>query len=286
MLNASLILEGGGMRGIYTAGVLDYFMEQELLFSSVYGVSAGSCHAVSYLSNQKGRAYRISTEYLNDKRYCSVKSLITTGDMFGVDMCYNLIPNQLDPYDYDAFLRYKGNFYAVVTNCRNGCAEYLHVKDLRNDITAIRASSSLPMASRMVKYHGQKYLDGGIADSIPIEKSIADGNKLNVVVLTREKGYRKKHTSGLMFWPRYLIYPNLVRAIDTRHLRYNHSLDVIEKLEAEGKIIVIRPSVEPNVGRTEKNLEKLKALYDLGYNDAKKRYQDILRYTSPSGTDE
>lgn len=281
MIDASLILEGGGMRGIYTAGVLDCFMDNQMLFSKVYGVSAGSCHAVSYLSNQRGRAFRISTEYLNDSRYCSVKSLLLTGDMFGVKMCYDLIPNELDPYDYDAFSKYKGDFYAVVTNCRNGCAEYLPVKDMRNDITAIRASSSLPLVSKMVKFHGQKYLDGGIADSIPIEKSIADGNERNIVILTREKGYRKKHTSATPFMvPRYLIYPNLVRAADTRHLRYNHALETIESLEEEGKIIVIRPSRKPDIGRTEKNIDKLKALYETGYNDAKEKLEEIKQYIS------
>lgn len=281
MIDASLILEGGGMRGIYTAGVLDFFMDNEMLFSKVYGVSAGSCHAVSYLSGQKGRAFRISTEYLNDSRYCSVKSLLTTGDLFGVQMCYDLIPNELDPYDYDAFSRYKGDFYAVVTNCRNGCAEYLPVKDMRHDITAIRASSSLPLMSKMVEYHGQKYLDGGIADSIPIEKSIADGNLKNIVVLTREKGYRKKRTSATPIMAlRYITRPNLVRATDTRHLRYNHALDTIETLEEQGKIIVIRPSAKPNIGRTEKNLEKLKALYEVGYNDAKAKYEEIMKYVN------
>lgn len=281
MIDASLILEGGGMRGIYTAGVLDFFMDNEMLFSKVYGVSAGSCHAVSYLSGQKGRAFRISTEYLDDSRYCSVKSLLTTGDLFGVKMCYDLIPNELDPYDYDAFSRYKGDFYAVVTNCRNGCAEYLSVKDMRHDITAIRASSSLPLMSKMVKYHGQKYLDGGIADSIPIEKSIADGNLKNIVVLTREKGYRKKRTSATPVMAlRYITRPNLVRATDTRHLRYNHALDTIETLEEQGKIIVIRPSEKPNVGRTEKNHEKLKALYEVGYNDAKAKYEEIMKYVN------
>lgn len=281
MIDASLVLEGGGMRGIYTAGVLDFFMDKQMLFSKVYGVSAGACHATSYLSQQRGRAFRISTDYLNDSRYCSVKSLLMTGNLFGVQMCYDTIPNELDPYDYDAFSRYRGDFYVAVTNCRNGCAEYLPVKDMRCDITAVRASSSLPLMSKMVKYHGQRYLDGGIADSIPVEKSISDGNLKNVVVLTREKGYRKEHTSSTPLMAlKYMLRPNLVRASDTRHLRYNHALDKIATLEEQGKIIVIRPSVAPNIGRTEKNLEKLKVLYKAGYDDAKAKYSEIMSYVN------
>ena len=186
---AKFSLEGGGMRAVYTAGVLDFFMDQELYFKHIYAVSAGSCQACSYLSKQHGRGYHTIVDYLDDKRYCSLYSLIKTGDLFGVEMCYNLIPNQLNLYDYEVFDQYEGNFYAVVTNCRTGQAEYMKINDLHKDIISIRASSSLPLVSRNVTIGEYEYLDGGIADPIPFKKSIQDGNMKNVVILTQSEGY-------------------------------------------------------------------------------------------------
>ena len=185
MINAGLILEGGGMRGAYTAGVLDYFMENGMQFSECYGVSAGACHLCSYMSDQAGRALRISINYLDDKNYCSTHSLLTTGDLFNVEMCYDTIPNKLDIFDYDAADRYPGNCYAVVTNLETGRAEYLPLKNMRRDLTAVQASASLPLVSKNVEFNGKVYLDGGMADSIPIRQSIRSGNKKNIVVLTR-----------------------------------------------------------------------------------------------------
>ena len=191
MIEAGLVVEGGGMRGVYTAGVLDYFMEKNLYFDDCYGVSAGACHISSYVSKQIGRSIKVTLDYINDKRYCSVNSLIKTGDMFGVEMLYDLIPNKLELYDYDTFNKFKGNFYSVVTNCKTGKAEYMKIKDMKKDIIAVRASSSLPLLSRIVEINGKEYLDGGITDSIPIKKSIKDGHKKNVVILTRDKTDRK-----------------------------------------------------------------------------------------------
>ena len=279
MENAGLILEGGGMRGVYTAGVLDFFLDQKLEFQEVYGVSAGSCHACSYLSKQRGRALAISVDFLKDPRYCGVRSLIKTGDLFGAKMCYDTIPNELNPYDYTAFDQYQGRFYAVMTDCRTGEACYHLMKDMHKDIWAVRASSSLPLVSRMIGIHGHLYLDGGIADSIPIRQSEKNGNEKNVVILTRDKGYRKGPTQAMrLIRSLYRRYPNLVARLEDRHIRYNETLDYLEKGEREGRIFVIRPSRKVEVGRIEKNREKLIELYQEGYSDGVAAWKDLSRF--------
>ena len=281
MWDVGLILEGGGMRGIYTAGVLDLFLDQGLDFGHVYGVSAGACHACSYLSHQRGRAFRIGTDYLEDKRYCSVHSLITTGDMFGVDMCYDIIPNQLDLYDYEAYERYPGEFHVVVTNCATGQAEYPRVRDLHTDIQDVRASSSLPLLSRMVPIRGQLYLDGGIADSIPLARSIRDGSGKNVVVLTRAAGYRKSPNQSMTaIRAKYRHYPHLVDAVATRHERYNEALELVAREESAGNAFVLRPQSPPDVGRVEKDLEKLRNLYRCGYEETAAQLPSLLDFLS------
>lgn len=279
MVKSGLILEGGGMRGIYTAGVLDCFIDEKLFFSDCYGVSAGACHLCSYLSGQKGRAYRVFVNYLKDKEYCSLRTLITTGDLFSAKMCYDTIPNKLDPYDYEAFTAYSGRAYAVVTNILTGKAEYKPLREMHRDITAIRASASLPLVSKNVYIDGIPYLDGGIADSIPIIRSLRDGNKKNVVIMTKEVGYRRKPTSNMQaIRIRYHKYPALVRDMAGRHILYNKTLDFIEEHEKKGHIFVIRPQKNPNVGRLEKNESKLKTLYETGYEDAKRTMDDLREY--------
>lgn len=279
MIEAGLVVEGGGMRGVYTAGVLDYFMEKNLYFDDCYGVSAGACHISSYVSKQIGRSIKVTLDYINDKRYCSVNSLIKTGDMFGVEMLYDLIPNKLELYDYDTFNKFKGNFYSVVTNCKTGKAEYIKIKDMKKDIIAVRASSSLPLLSRIVEINGKEYLDGGITDSIPIKKSIKDGHKKNVVILTRDKTYRKskpKFLSLLKF--KYKKYPNLVKAIENRYKMYNETLDFIEEEKAKNKVFIIQPKLPVKISRIEKDKDKLKALYNQGYEDAKEIYEDLMKF--------
>jgi predicted patatin/cPLA2 family phospholipase len=279
MLQAGLVLEGGGMRGVYTAGVLDFFLEQGIDFPFCYGVSAGSCHACSYFSRQKGRAFATNVDYLKDKRYCSAYSLLTTGDLFGAKMLYDTIPNELYPYDYEAFSANPAEFYAVLTNCRTGLPEYYRVRDMRSDIIAVRASSSLPMLSRMVKIGTEDYLDGGIADPIPIARSIADGNRKNVVVLTQHRGYQKQPNSMLpLIRMRYRNYPNLIEAMATRHIRYNESTALVQAEEAEGRAFVIQPSAPVEIGRIEKDREKLTALYRSGYTDAAECCEQLLAF--------
>ena len=279
MFKAGLILEGGGMKGMYTCGVLEFFLEKKIEFSTCYGVSAGSCHLCSYLSKQPKRAVHVALDYLNDKRYCSLHSLITTGDLFGAKMCYDEIPNRLNPYDYDAGAKYPGKAYAVVTNIRTGKAEYLPMKDMRKDIVAVRASSSLPLVSRSVKIGNEFYLDGGMADSIPIRRSIEDGNRLNVVVLTKEVGYRREPASqmGLMKI-KYYKYPELIKDMQNRYIQYNETLDFIEMEKKADRAFVLRPQHKSGIARIEKNQEKLKALYHEGYNDAKENYEQMIAF--------
>ncbi len=279
MVKAGLVLEGGGMRGVYTAGVLDFFIDQDLYFSDIYGVSAGACHMCSYISQQRERAYRVNVDYLEDKNYCSMYSLLKTGNLFGAEMCYDKIPNELDPYDYEAFGRYKGNAYAVVTNIETGKAEYIRMEDMHKDIIAIQASASLPLVSKNVYINGVPYLDGGVADAIPIMKSLQDGNKKNVVIMTKEVGYRRKPSSNMTAIRLcYRKYPELVKDMERRHIVYNKTLDFLEEHEKKGHIFVIRPKEDCGVGRIEKDKDKLRTLYQMGYDDAKASFENLKKY--------
>ena len=281
MYQAGLVLEGGAMKGIYTAGVLDFFLEQGIHFSSAYGVSAGALNLCSFLSEQKKRTYRVFTNYIDYSQYCSTKNLVMTGDLFGVSMCYDLIPNYLDPYDYEVFNQYKGKAYVVVTNIRTGKAEYIQLTDMHKDIQAVRASSSMPLVSRNVKIGEEWYLDGGIADAIPIAKSIQDGNEKNVVIMTKEIGFCRQPSSQLpLLKLRYARYPKVYELMKNRHTRYNATLDYLEEMAAEGRAFVIRPKKKSQVGRVEKDQEKLKALYEEGYQDAETCHQELLKYLS------
>ncbi|MBE5883923.1 MAG: patatin family protein [Lachnospiraceae bacterium] len=284
MIQAGLVLEGGGMKGIYTAGVLDFFLDKDMMFSHVYGVSAGACHMCSYLSGQRGRALDIGIDYLDTRKYCSVESLVTTGDLFNVDMCYHLIPDYLYPYDHEAFEQYQGKAYSVVTNIETGRAEYLRLRDMRKDIVKVRASASLPLVSRNVKINGKYYLDGGISDAIPLQKSIIDGNRKNVVIMTKEIGYVRKPSSQLgLIKLRYLKYPKVYDLMQNRHISYNNTLEYIDRQQENGQAFVIRPKKLSDVGRIEKDKDKLRALYEEGYQDAADCYEELKAYLSKNG---
>lgn len=279
MYQAGLVLEGGGMKGVYTAGVLDFFLDKDIEFSSVYGVSAGACHMCSYLSKQRGRALDISVDYLDTRRYCSVESLLTTGDLFNVDVCYSLIPDYLYPYDYDAFKQYQGKAYSVVTDIVTGKPKYFRIRDMKADITKIRASASLPLVSRTVKIEDGLYLDGGISDSIPLQQSVVDGNKKNVVIMTKEIGYVRKPSGHLgLVKARYMKYPKVYQLMAERHINYNEQLAFIERQREEGKAFVIRPKTAGDVRRVEKDPKKLRALYQQGYDDAAECYGELVKF--------
>lgn len=279
MYQAGLVLEGGGMKGVYTAGVLDFFLDKGILFSSVYGVSAGACHMGSYLSGQRGRALAVNIDYLDRRNYCSLESLLRTGDLFNVEMCYHRIPEELNPYDYEAFNRYTGRAFSVATNIETGKAEYFRIRDMKKDIDKIRASASLPLVSRNVRIDGGLYLDGGISDSIPLQRSILDGNRKNVVVMTKETGFVRRPSTRLgLIRARYRKYPKVYELMKERHINYNGQLDFIRRQQENGQAFVIRPQEPSDVGRVEKDVKKLKRLYRRGYEEAAACYEGLLAY--------
>lgn len=279
MYSAGLIFEGGGMRGAYTAGVIDALIENKLEFSSCYGVSSGACHAASYLSKQHGRAYRTMTEHMGDKRYFSYWNLLIKGDLLGPEMVFHIIPEQLDPFDYDEYNKYPGKFYSVATNCETGEAEYFHPKIMEEDVEMIHASSALPILAKKVKIGENYYFDGGISDSIPIKRSIADGNTKNVLVLTQDADYQKKYDKSVpilnIFYPKY---PKMVEMVATRHIRYNEALELVAEEEAAGRAFVIRPKNPVGVSRIKFNKEKIAQLYHDGYHDTIDKMDDLIAF--------
>lgn len=276
---SGLVLEGGGMRGVYTAGVLDFFLDKNIEFENVYGVSAGAINACNYLAKQRRRSFRVTADYIQNKDYASLRNLLLTGDFFGVEMCYDIVPNQLDLYDYEEYQKYQGNFYVVVTNCITGQAEYKRITDMKKEVIYVRASSSLPFMAREVMIHGIPYLDGGIADSIPIRQARRDGNRKNVIILTRDREYQKRQLQLMgAIRIRYRKYPQLVKSVERRYLVYNKTLEYIHKLSRAGKALVIQPQNPVKTGKLEKNKKKLNMLYQEGYQDAEKKYEQLQRF--------
>ena len=282
MYDAGLVLEGGGMKGLFTAGVLDFFMDKDIMFSNIYGVSAGACHMTSYISGQRGRSFDVSTEYLDTRWYCGIPSLLTTGNLFNTGIAYELVPSVLNPFDYEAYARYEGNAYAVVTDVKTGKPHYFRITTCDgDDMEKIRASASLPLVARMVTIDGKKYLDGGLSDAIPLKKSISSGNAKNVVILTKEVGYVRTPVPAheiAMLKIRYANYPWVWKLLRNRDIRYNRQMEHVLEMEKEGKAFVIRPQVKSDTKRIDKNPEHLKKLYDEGYEEASRRYDDLMKY--------
>ena len=266
---AGLILEGGSSRGVFTAGVLDYLLEQEFLFPYVVGVSAGACNALSYVARQKGRSFNCFAPEREEDRYKNkFHEVLKQRSIYDMDKLFETFPNETFPYDFETYIRQGMECEMVVTNVYTGKAEYLTDKEDPAKLCKIcRASASLPLASPMVTIDGTPYLDGGLGDSIPLKHAFETGHKKNVVILTRPYGYRKKFPSesARIYIAFFRQYPNLVKSIYYRPYYYNKRLEAIERLEKEGKIFVIRPTL-PCPGRTEVNREKLKAFYNHGYN--------------------
>ena len=277
-IRTGLVLEGGGMRGMYTDGILDVFMDQGLFFDGVIGVSAGTIHGSSFVSGQKGRNIRYYKKYIRDNRFISMRNLIKTGDIAEVKFCYHDLPEQLDLYDYDAFNRSKTEFYAVCSNVETGEPEYIRITDMKKQIDVIRASASLPYVSRLVETEGMKLLDGGCTDSIPLMKFREMGFAKNVVILTRPKGYQKEPEQLAMAKIRYRKYPAFVEALSHRHERYNETLKQIDELEKKGEIFVMRPDKPLEIGRLERSPEKLQQVYDLGRRDALMKMRDLKHW--------
>ncbi len=279
MFDAGLILEGGGMKGVYTAGVLDFLLDKGIEFKNIYGVSAGACTMCSFVSKQRGRGRDTFVDYVGLDGYMSYKSLIKTGDIFNSKFSYELVPKYLNPFDYETYASFEGNAYAVVTNIETGKAEYIPVRDMEKEIDYIRASSSLPLVSKNVRIGDKLYLDGGIADSIPIRKSESDGNVKNVVVMTKPVGYRRDPEKMLkLIKIRYARYPQVYELMKNRHITYNETLDYVEKEAESGKIFLIRPKEDSHIDRMEKDRDKLEALYEQGYGEASELYEELVAY--------
>lgn len=280
MENVGLVLEGGGMRGLYTAGVLEYFMEQELFFPYVIGVSAGACMAATYLSRQKGRNKKVNTGLVNDPRYLSLRNLVFKRQLFGMDFLFDEIPNKVVPFDYETFNTSKERFLIGTTCCHSGEAIYYDKFDhYENILPIIRASSSLPFVAPPVNYSEKVLLDGGLVDPIPIKKSQSDGNVKNVIIMTKAEDYRKK-PSKLASLAKFMYrsYPAIADLLQKRHQIYNDTLAYIEEEEKQKRVFVIKPSIELPVGRIERNHEKLIELYELGYDDAKNTWNQLNHF--------
>lgn len=266
-----IVLEGGGMRGVYTAGVHEYLLEQEIYYPYVVGVSAGASNSCNYVARQKGRGRRVNLDYLNDWRYMGLRSLVVNGSYFGLDFLFNDIPNRIDPFDFETFYRTPGVFRIGATNCRTGRTDYFDKEQLASGLLHIKASCSLPLLSPIVMINETPYLDGGIANPIPVRKALADGCEHVVVVLTQPPGYRKEPISckaKMIYRTVFRKYPALVRALENRHTHYNETVLFVEELERQGKATIIRPDGSLKLQRFEKNIELLGALFEQGYQDA------------------
>lgn len=264
---------------MYTSGVLDAFMDNDLYINNVYAVSAGCYNALSYLSKQKGRSYRINSTYLRDKRYINFSKILTKGTAINTDFIFNDVFKELDPFDYETFNKHCERFCAVSTNCKTGEAHYALIKDLDKDVEYVKASAALPLFTNLVKVDDLVLTDGGVSDSIPIKKAIEDGFVNNIIILTRPKGFTLEPNKAMKINKiRYRKYPILLKAMSERHLKYNKTLEFIEQLEKENKVIVIRPNKSLNINRLEKDDEKIKEIYEMGYLDGQKYVEEIKKF--------
>ena len=282
MVKATLVLEGGATRGVFTSGALDYLMEKDFYTSYVIGVSAGSCNALGYVSKQPGRTrdcmIHKEKEY---SYYYGFRKFIKEKSLMDMDMVFDRYPNEIYPFDYDTYFASDTECEIVTTNCVTGRAEYMTEDSDRQRLMKIcRASCSMPLICPMVNVDGIPYLDGGLADSIPIERAMEIGNGKSIVILTRNPGYRKKMPSRAtvqLYRRAYKKYPNLIRSIVNRSIMYNRTMKLLEQLESEGKIFVLRPLI-PTVSRLEKDYDALMHFYEHGYRLMRKQYDELMRF--------
>jgi predicted patatin/cPLA2 family phospholipase len=276
-----LVLEGGGMRGLYTAGVLDFFAERGLYFPYQIGVSAGACMAVSYLSRQSGRNKTVNIDFAGDPRYLSWRKFLRhRRELFGMDFIFGEIPHSLVPFDFQAFEEVREEFVVGTTDVETGGPVYYSKSDTDFDmLTLLRASSSLPFFAPIVEYKGRKLMDGGISDPIPIRRAEKDGYHRTVLILTRHKGYVKsRNRLRWLLEKKFGVYPKFVEVMLRRHEIYNETVAYVEEQERSGAAFVIRPSYPVTVGRVEQNKAKLELLYGQGYEDAKMMYPNLLQW--------
>ena len=278
-MKIGLVLEGGGMRGLFSAGVLDALLElKELSVNGIVGVSSGALFGVNYVSKQKERAVRYNKKYADDKRYMGLYSWITTGNAVNKDFAFYELPYKLDVFDNETFKKAKTDFYVVMTNVESGKPEYVLIEDAFAQMEYLRATSALPFASKIIEINGKKYLDGGISDSIPIDFCESLGYDKIIAVLTRPEGTYKEDKLGFLYKLVYRKYPNLVNSLLNMATDYEKVLAKIKDLENKGKIFVVRPPEVLKIGRLEKNRDKIQKVYDTGLNTGLKELDNIVKY--------
>ena len=277
-MSIGLVLEGGAMRGLYTSGVLDVFLDNNIKVDGIIGVSAGVLFGVNYLSKQKGRAIRYNKKFAKDKRYMGIRSFLTTGNIINKNFAYYEIPFKIDVFDEETFEKSNTDFWATVTNIETGEAEYLKLNNAFEQMELLRATSAMPIVSEIIEIDGKKYLDGGVSDSIPVEKCKSMGYDKIIVVLTRTIEYRKKKASSTLAKIKYKEYPKLIETMENRYKKYNETVEKIIDMENKKEIFVIRPSKDLKIKRIEKDVDKLQAMYDLGVSDCKKQLEDLKEY--------
>ena len=277
----ALVLEGGAKRGMYTAGVLDTLMKNNINIDGIIGVSAGALFGINYFSNQPGRVIRYTKKYSKDIRYISKLSLFLTGNIVNKNFAFYQVTKKLDPIDNQTFIKNNKDFYATVTNIETGKPEYIKITNPLEQLEYLRATSALPLASKIIKINGKKYLDGALADSIPIEKSKTLGYDKIIVVLTRPIDYRKSKVNDKelkLIKLKYHKYPNLIKNIETRHQNYNNTVENLIDLENKKEIFVIRPSKPIIIDLIERDNDKIEEIYNLGIDDATKKIDNLKKY--------
>lgn len=281
-MKTGLVLEGGGMRGLFTAGVIDVLMENGIQFDGAVGVSAGAAFGCNYKTRQIGRAIRYNKRFANDRRYASWWSLFTTGNYFNADFAYHYLPNKLDVVDFDTFRNNPMEFWAVATNVGSGKAVYRQLKVLDyEELEFVRASASMPLMSKIVQLNGQRLLDGGVADSIPLDFFQRQGYKCNVVVLTQPMGYQKRPNKLMPLLQLQLRHhPRMLKALAERHIMYNKQLEFVQQEERSGNTFVIRPQAALNVGRMTHNPDKMQEIYEEGRKVAIAELQKLQQFLS------
>ncbi|SUT96455.1 patatin-like phospholipase family protein [Actinobacillus lignieresii] len=279
-MKIGLVLEGGAMRGMFTAGVLDVFLDENVHIDGAVTVSAGALFGINYPAKQRGRVLRYNLKYLNDKRYMGLHSLLTTGNIVNRDFAFYELPFTLDPFDQETFAQSQFDFWVTLTNVESGEAEYVKITDAFVQMEELRATSAMPMVSKMVEIDGKKYLDGGIANSIPLQKCIELGYDKIIVILTRPLDYRKKPSSAALFKWFYRKYPKLIERWQNRYAEYNQAVEQVIKLQEQQQIFVIRPSQTLAISRLEKDPNKIKAMYELGVHDAKQLISALKDFLS------
>lgn len=277
-MKVGIVLEGGAMRGMYTAGVLDAFLDSDIPADLLVGVSAGALFGVNYLSKQRGRAIRYNKRFNSDRNYLGLRPLLKEGNIVSTEYAYVRVPHELDPFDDETYMKSPSKFYAVVTNLNSANPEYIHIRSVFDQMDVLRASGSMPVVSKPVLINDNLYLDGAIGDSIPFDWMLKQGVDKTIVILTRDITYKKKPMPKIMCNRYKKKYPLFSKAMSLRHELYNNQIEELKRLEDEGKVFVIRPTEEIKIKRTERDPKKLQSVYELGIKDACSIMEKLKEY--------